>query len=199
MPPVNLGRLDRIFGQHRSPHADPEAIWDVQRVLLALAIDVLGPRVEGHAVYRPVFKDEGGPNIVCCEGGHYAALSNNASKWLPTAVFELAYLTTYLLDPPVAGPAISDFEEGVALAFARHALEKVGLRWSDATQNSNTLHKLELARRMIPMGVLVAAREVRRVDGALCKARASTLRQLGVNEHVTTALVTRGARACCSP
>ena len=99
------------------PKDDPTTLWSLQQQLLAAAESRFGQRDTNKQIYQPIFRDDGPilintPNL----DGAFAALSQNAAVYWPTAVYELAHETVHLLNP-IVGFA-NWLEEGIAVAFS---------------------------------------------------------------------------------
>ena len=141
-----------------SPRQDPAALWSVQRQLLRLAEDALGPRDTSKTIYQPVFTDDGPfirntPNL----DGAFAELSRNAESHWPTAIYELAHETVHLLNPKAGvGNWLS---EGIAVAFSRYALQRYGVD-PQGIGMASYRRSLELVSELSP-SPLAAGRRIR--------------------------------------
>lgn len=112
-------KKDVSFPQTR-PEQDQSTLWQLQKDLLRLAEEAIGPRDIKKIIYPPAFC-EAVPHILHLNnrGGVGAVLSTNSKNYWYTAVYELAHETIHLLDP-VEGYT-NWLEEGVAVAFSLHA------------------------------------------------------------------------------
>lgn len=99
------------------PQDDSVALWQLQQFLLCECQTRFGNKNPNKKLYQPIFRDDG-PFVINTLNldGAFAALSNNASKYWPTTLYELAHETVHLLDP-VEGYT-NYLEEGFAVAFS---------------------------------------------------------------------------------
>ena len=156
------------------PQDNPEALWTLQKELLATAESILGLRDRSKKIYQPRFSDDG-PNIRNTPNldGAFAELSRDAKFNWPEVVFELAHETIHLLDP-IAG-STNNLEEGVAVAFSIYVQPCYGICIRPASQSY--IQALQLAD-MLPGSILRAGRRVRNRVGALSNVTAQELEEV---------------------
>lgn len=136
----------------------------LQNKLLALVETQLGPRDSARRIYQPTF-DVHGPYLMNTSNldGAFVVLSPNAAGYWPTTVYEMAHETVHLLDP-IVGPT-NWLEEGVAVAFAIHAMASFNL---PAPVVSLASYREALALvEALPSGPFATARSARTSAGAL--------------------------------
>lgn len=173
-------QLEDQLDAERVPHKLPAVLWNLQVRLITLAVSVLGPRnTDGAAICKPIYSDNSERPRIELEpdrAGHFIIMSRTAARSLTATFSELAYLTTFLLDPPNTERG-TVFAHGVAGAFERYALDQAGLRVVDRErypEDAPFVAALRLADSL-PGGALTAGRRARSLDGSLANARASTL------------------------
>ena len=158
-----------------SPGQDPSALWTMQRQLLSLAEDVLGPRDVSKTICQPTFV-AGGPRIrnTSNPDGAFAELSLKAKGYWPTALMELAHETVHLLNPKKGNGTW--LEEGIAVAFSRYSEQRYGLDNQYIGMDSYR-RALELVSRL-PPDPLVAGRLIREACETLNNATESIVMTL---------------------
>ena len=96
---------------------DEKELWALQTFLLTQAEGFFGVKNANKKIYHPTFEGDK-PNIVNTPNldGSFASLSQNARKFWPTTLYELAHETVHLLDPVVG--CTNYLEEGFSVLFS---------------------------------------------------------------------------------
>jgi hypothetical protein len=173
------------------PKDNPAALWELQTLLLREAELMLGDRDLLKKIYQPQF-DEFGPHIRNTPNldGAFVELSENAKRFWPSAIYEMAHETVHLLNPVVG--YTNWLEEGIAVDFSLHAQSV----FSTAPVQSPALgaYKTALALvRSIPEGSFAIAKKVRATAGALSLATPDALTDLspGMDRSLAELLCSR--------
>jgi hypothetical protein len=147
------------------PKNSPASVWNWQNVLLGEAEALLGPRDKSKKIYQPTFFAPT-PRLINTPNfdGAYAQLSNYASGYWPTFIYELAHETVHLLNPTIG--ATNYLEEGIAVKFSLDMLIKHGNGAFTPSLPINYQKALDLVTELQP-SCLSVAKILRKKFGAL--------------------------------
>lgn len=179
-----------LLGLVDAPEDDPQAMWQVQFELLALAEDIFGPRNPKFQLRAPQFRETGPTIRFSVDRKSVATELSDYSRWhWPTVVFEMSHETVHLIDP-IVGNA-NYLEEGAAVAFSLHAQSVYGLQVYVPPDTPyacalNMLHEL-------PGDALEAAGRIRRETGPLSAVETEDLLDLypGLDRRYAEILTSR--------
>lgn len=160
------------FIEYLKPKDEPVRVALMQEALLSVAEDLFGPRDKAIKIGKAEYHERG-PYIQWSadKKSVWTRLSQNASGYWPTAVYESAHEVVHMLNP-VVGNA-NYLEEGFAVAFQHHVapafsgvMIKVGLQsYLEAEVLVKKLHK----------DVFHAGKLIREHVGAFSKVTATNL------------------------
>lgn len=162
---------------------DEPAVWELQNFLLSKAEELFGIKDPAKKIYQPIFRP-GQPHIINTPNydGAFASLSEKASIYWPTTLYELAHETVHLLNPIVGHT--NYLEEGFAVLFSVDMSKK----YTDTPQKPDCPFYNEAWSLVCRLSdnPYEAATAIRREFGSLGAANAVKMAKIFPNVAVST-------------